>query len=996
MTRNFEIARAVRFAILVGAATAASLPAHAQTAPPAADADTTTLTTVVVTGSRIQESANLVSISPVTTVTAQDIQNTGLTRVEDMLNNLPQVFAGQGSTLSNGSDGTATVDLHDLGPQRTLVLVNGRRLGPGSSDGRNFSDVNQIPAQLIERIEVLTGGASAVYGADAVSGVVNFIMNTKFEGVKLDVNYAMYQHDQHDDWAQGLVSGSGYPLPDHEVNTGFNKDLSFIAGSNFADNKGNATFYATYTNQAAVAQSKFDYSSCTLDHSGSGAFCGGSYTSAQGSFLTYNKAGANILYDTIDKTTGLMRPINPATDLYNYGPLNYYMRPDERWTAGTFVNYDVNQYLNVYSEFMFTRNVSTSQIAPSGDFGLPAQIPCDDPLLSAQEKATICSPTMLANAAANGVPAGSTLIEYILRRNVEGGGRQEAFTNESYRTVIGARGDFGDAWHYDAYGQYGTVTTIFQNKNYFSNTNITNALDVVPGPGGVPTCASVLNGSDPACVPWNIWKPGGVTPAATNYLSIPLYETGGVTEEVVSGSITGDLGKYGVKSPLASSGLQANLGVEWREDSSHFDPDLASELGEGAGGSGPAPPVAGQIRVSEVYTEARMPLVENAPGADELAVEAGYRYSSYNLGFDTNTFKIGLEWAPIKDIRMRASFNRAVRAPNVSDLYSPQSVGPDGTVDPCWGAAPSLTAAQCARTGVTAGEYGNLGVNSATQINEQTSGNPNLTPEIANTWSYGFVFQPLAVPGLSATVDYYDIKITNAIISPLTEGTAIILACGELDSPVACGLIHRSANGSLWQNSDGFVSVKNENVGVVQTKDIDLKLHYRMNLNAMGRINFDLEGTEVLDNITQPFPGGPTFDCAGYYGATCSNPLPRWRHIFNADWTTPWAGLDLNLRWRYIGDTDVDTTSPSLDLNYPANAYPGFTHIGSYSYFDMSGAMSVAKGLTLRLGVNNILDKDPPTVLSGNCPVGPCNGNTFSQTYDVLGRYLYAHLTLQL
>jgi len=378
-----QVTRAVRRALIMSAvAASAGAPAMAQ--DQAASSSPASVQEVIVTGSRIQ-STNLVSISPVTTVTANDIEQTGLVRTEDILNNLPQIFAGQGSTLSNGSDGTSTVDLHDLGPQRTLVLVNGRRLGPGAFDGRNFSDINEIPAALIEKIEILTGGASATYGADAVSGVVNFIMNTHFQGVKLDVDYGMYQHHNHQDNLSALEGTYGFAPTDSSVDSGFTKQLSFIAGSNFADGAGNATMYATYNNEAAVAQRPFDYSACTL----AGALvnaqtkltCGGSSTNATGRFIGYNATGTRIINDTVDQATGQLRPFNSGTDLYNFGALNFYQRPNERWTGGAFMDYDVNSHVNVYTEFMFTRNTSTSQIAGSGDFGNPTTLNCANPPL---------------------------------------------------------------------------------------------------------------------------------------------------------------------------------------------------------------------------------------------------------------------------------------------------------------------------------------------------------------------------------------------------------------------------------------------------------------------------------------------------------------------------------------------------------------------------------------------------------------------------------------
>src|SRR5579862_8307602 len=262
MAKSRSLQQAVRFALASATAVAGMSALYAQEAP-APTPTAAPVEEVVVTGSRLR-TPNETAISPVTTVTAVDVQQTGLTRVEDVLNNLPMVFAGMNSTTSNGADGTATVDLRGLGPQRTLVLVDGLRLGPGNGTGRNFSDINQIPAALIERVDVLTGGASAVYGADAVAGVVNFVHKTHFEGVQVDAGYNFYQHHNGDqDAVAQYVSASGFPLPSSNVDTGFGKYGSILAGSNFADNRGNATAYLTYNNQGSALQSSYDYSSCS-------------------------------------------------------------------------------------------------------------------------------------------------------------------------------------------------------------------------------------------------------------------------------------------------------------------------------------------------------------------------------------------------------------------------------------------------------------------------------------------------------------------------------------------------------------------------------------------------------------------------------------------------------------------------------------------------------------------------------------------------------------
>lgn len=993
MEKNRSVQQAVRYALAAVAAASASAVGYAQTTP----APSAGLEEVVVTGSRLRV-ANDASISPVTSVTASDLQATGLTRVEDVLNNLPMVFAAQGSTVSNGSNGTATVNLRNLGSRRTLVLVNGRRLGPGTFDGSSQADLNQIPAALIERVDVLTGGASAVYGADAVAGVVNFVLNTKFEGVKIDANYGFYNHSNGNPIAS-TVAARGFPLPSSTVNTGYGRDFSILMGSNFMDGKGNAVFYATYRRDAAVLEDKYDYSSCVLNSpSGSGlttgkkATCGGSGTSATGYFQAYSNAGLPLFTNTVDKATGAFRPFNTATDLYNFGPLNFFQRPSERYTAGTFINYDVSDKINVYAEFMFARNTSDAQIAPSGDFFNLSRISCNNPLWTAEERTTICSP---ANLAAQGETDHMSL--YIGRRNVEGGGRVATFALDSYHGTVGARGDLNDNWKFDIYGQYGTTAGTNGNLNYLSNAKIVNALDVVPDPvTGAPVCAVALAGTDKACVPWNIWVPGGVTKAATDYLAIPLLVQGDTTERVISGSLTGDLGAYGVKLPTADSGLQLNVGAEWRSEAANFLPDAASQAGDAAGSGGPTVPVTGAFRVKELFTEMRMPLVENKTGIQELTVEGGYRYSDYSLGFNTDTYKLGLDWAPIQDLRLRGSYQRAVRAPNIGELFAPQAVLLDGTKDPCAGTmgATSPTPAQCAFSGVTAAQYGLIGANPAAQYNGLLGGNPLLKPEVADTYSFGFVAQPSFIPNLTVSADYYDIKIKGVIGA--IGGDNIIQNCVNTGNPVYCAAVHRSANGSLWKSPDGFIGDTNVNFGSLAAKGVDVKGRYKHSVGDYGSLSFNLEGTYALNNQTQPLTGGPTYDCVGYYGSNCGVMNPKWRHTFTSTWSTPWSGFDMTLRWRYLGKVASERTSSDPQLN--GRYYPDTAFIKAYNYIDLSGAINVKDFLTLRLGINNVFDKDPPISVSGtfsDCPTTICNGNTYAQVYDALGRFVYLHATLK-
>ena len=1013
MGNNRKLQFAIRAALTAAAATAVVPAALSQTVAANNTAATdTTLQEVVVTGSRIAVAPNDISISPITTVTAIDIAQTGLIRTEDILNSLPQVSAEQGSGQSISSVGTSTVSLRDLGSQRTQVLVNGIRMNPGGAGGitggnANAADVSQIPSFLIERVDVLTGGASAVYGADAVAGVVNFVLNTHYEGVKVDGDYGMNMHNNNNQADLTALSNFGAPAPPSEVNTGQNKELSIIAGSNFADGKGNATAYFTYLNSSAAVGYQFDHAGCTLiggDHPNDPIVCGGSGTSGHDDILMLGVVGGHaqtIVSDAVDPKTGVLRPFN-GSDLYNYGALSYFQRPNERYTAGAFLHYDVNDYASVYMQTMFARNTSTAQYGPSGDFFLPETISCTNPLLTAQELTVLCNPTTLAqnHLFAPGTPAGS-FTTYVAKRNVEGGGRQDNYTSSSLFQTVGVKGAFGDAWNYDVYGKVGITQFGDIEGNFLGTPQMTNALNVVPNPAtggiagvaaGAPVCAAALNGSDPKCVPWNIWTPGGVTPAQLAYLTVPATWQTTATEYIISDSLTGDLGKYNIKLPTAKDGLSINIGTEYREEKFNFEPDYIFANGL-TGGGAPSEAIDGGFHVFEGFTEMRLPIMNDMPAAYNLSLEGGYRYSSYTEGFNTNTYKIQMEWAPIQDVRFRGGYNRAVRAPNVDELFEPAVVGAGGTADPCWGTAPQSDAGPVRPDGRdAAAEYGHIAVNPAAQINTQVGGNAHLTPELADTYTYGVVFQPSFIPNLVASLDFYSIKIKNTITS-LSSNT-IINDCALTGSASLCGLIHRGPTGSLWLQPANFVTATDLNIGTISTKGIDLAAHYKLDAGVAGKFTFNLSDTYTKDFLTQPLPGGGSYDCAGYWGATCGAPLPHIRQVFTANWALPIPGLDLTVKWRLIGPSKVDSESQNPQMAQPF--YTATAQIPGYNYIDMSANYAITSAIDVRVGVNNIADKSPPLILNGNlsnCPNTTCNDNTWTGTYDTLGRYIYMHVS---
>ena len=967
--------------IITGAALAAfAAPAFAQTAP-AAEPQADEVAEVVVTGSRIPQ-ANLVTTSPVTQVTGEDIDVQGVTRVEDLITQLPQAFASQNSSVVNGASGTATVSLRNLGSSRTLVLIDGRRMGYGSPLD-DAADLNQIPGQLVDRVEVLTGGASAVYGSDAVAGVVNFIMKKDFEGIKIDAQYGFYAH--HNDYdgvgnlraeieRRGTTNPSQFKLPDDDVSDGESREVTITMGVSAPDGKGNLMAYAGYRNNNAILQANRDYSACTIATPAAARpttyACGGSGTSFPGQFTDF----VNYAY-----TIGAGRTFVPYVgdvNAYNYGPINYYQRPDERYTLGAFGHYEINEHAEAFTQLMFTDYSSVAQIAPSGSFFNAASINCDNPLLSAQQRGLIgCTPALQAS--------GGSVPFYIGRRNVEGGGRQDSLGYESYRAVIGLRGLITEGWNYDVAAQFSRVRLSRTYLNDFSASRLVKATDVI-SVGGVPTCRSVVDGTDPNCVPYDVFTPGGVTQAALDYLQIPLIQTGETTQQVVTAAVTGDLGVYGIQSPYAASGIKVAFGAEYRRDYLGSTTDAAFASGDGAGQGGPTIGVTGSVDVSDVFGELQIPLADDQSWAYSASIDGAFRHSEYK-NLSTDTYKFGADYAPIADIRLRASFSHAVRAPNVIELFSAQGLGLfDMAADPC-GPARTATLAQCTATGAGA-FYGNVGLNSpAGQYNQLSGGNPNVAPEESDTTTFGVVFTPSALPGFNLSLDYFDIQV-DGLISTVGAANTLDL-CYVDNDPAACSRIHRNtANGSLWVGS-GYVENLNINIGGLKTSGVDINANYGFDLDTVGlsqygSIGLSFVGTwlDTLETDSGTNTASSISDCVGYYGsAQCGVPNPEWRHRFRATWQSPWS-VDVSATWRYysevqFGSSLTGAVGGRLDSTLDA-----------MSYLDLSANWQITDTVSGRVGVNNVLDSDPP--LSVAAGTGG-NGNTYPQLYDAMGRYVF-------
>ncbi|MFL6736711.1 MAG: TonB-dependent receptor domain-containing protein, partial [Sphingomonas sp.] len=955
---------------------------------------------IIVTGSRIPQ-PNLQTASPVTTVSSQEVKLSGTTRTEDLINALPQVFSDQGSNISNGSTGTATVNLRGLGAKRTMVLVNGKRL-VGGDPRQATPDINIIPIQLVKRVDVLTGGASAVYGADAVAGVVNFIMDNTFTGLRIDGQASVFNHHQH--MGDDLVLANnlaGYRFPHGMVTNGGAQDIAGVFGAAFDDGRGHVQAYATYRSQDPVLESTRDFSFCAL-----GSFqpqyvaaygeyyCGGSSTTDTGTFNHFSPTGQLLNQYHVQGN----QFVQGAT-LFNYAPYNYFQRPDERYTFGAFADYEISPAFRPYLEVMFMHDRTDALIAPSGDFGNTRFLNCDNPLMSAQQRQILCGDPAL-NTVQNGVTGAVVTIG---RRNVEGGGRDDDYNHTDYRLVGGMKGDIAKGITYDLSYDYSKALFDHAHYNDFSLAHLTRALDVVsvlngaivaPGTAGATIqCRSVFDGSDANCVPYNVFQTGGVTQAALNYVQVPGFEEGYVAQTVAEGDITLTGADYGLQTPWADNGVGLNVGADYVKNSLSYSPDIEFQTGDLTGNGSTTPPVKGHTDVRELYGEIQIPIVEHN-FIDLLQINAGYRLSNYHIAassFNTSTYKIEGEFAPIADIRLRGSYNRAVRAPQVAELFAPTAIGLVGNADPCEGPTPAASQQACQATGITAAQYGHIPANPAKQYTGFTGGNPDLQPEKADTWTAGVVLQPRFVPGLALTLDYYNIKV-KSLIGILGFAT-VMNSC--LSNGLFCDLIHRDQFGTLWLTPQGFITLTNLNVGGLQTKGFDLQGSYNHRLGGIGTLNVSFVGTLLKHLITNPF-GDITYDCVGLYGPTCSPntpptpPNPKWRHKLRIGLTMP-NGLGVSAQWRHFSSVTLDTLSNDPDLNGGGapNGNPGDERLAARNYFDLAFSARMAQKLNLRVGVNNIFDKDPPV---NGLALG--NGNTWPQMYDALGRYMFAGFTV--
>ncbi len=968
---------------------------------------------VVVTGSRIAV-PNQTSTSPIVTVTAEDMKFGGRLDITDMLNQMPQINSNSlGQDLGNktsgltSAGGVATADLRGLGPNRTLVLVNGRRLGTGSPQTVIQSpapDIDQVPASLLERVDVVTGGASAAYGSDAIAGVVNFITRKNFEGLELDGQFGGNWHDNSNAMAQQLLSSGGFKGPSGNTWDGDRLNFTLTAGANILDGRGNVTAFFGYQEMDPVTSDKRDFGSCQMFYKAAldSLRCGGSSNS---NYFYPNNAAANTNDDVFsvkgNQFVSRGSTVTTPPSVFNSQAFIYMQRQDTRYNGGFLAHVDVNDYVKPYAEFMFMDDRTHQEVAPTALFrgANPLSddgnylVNCSNPLLSAQQAALMCTP---AEIAADKLKPGSVSADVeIGRRNIEGGPRNYEYEHTNYRMVLGTKGDIAQGWSYDTYGQYYYTNFSSLNGHDFGFDKIANGLQVTKDAGGNPVCISGA-----ACVPYNIFQDGGVTPKALAYLGTLGTATGNTSLKTLHAEVTGQLGTYGLQLPGAKEGVAVNVGYEYRQEHVTYIPDAAYESGLIVGTGGAYPAIDNSLSVKEVFSELRVPLVQDKPGIYDLVADTGYRHSKYEVSGGIDTYKLELQYAPVADYRFRAAYNRAIRAPAIVELFNPQLVGKiQFGEDPC---APSeadgtlaATFAQCAHTGVTKAQYDNKSIPQGTagQLTQLQGGNPGIKPESADTYTFGLSMRPSMLPDFTASIDYYQIRM-EGLVSALPAQLIMSNCLDTGDSKFCSQLVRNPVNGTLngaSVASGGYIIQTNVNIAAGTLDGIDLQSTYKYDMGKYGKLRVMLNGAYMLKNTTTPIPGGGTYDCAGLFGPTCQTVNPIWQHSLRTSWDVK-PDLTAALTWRYYAGVSIDNndSNPLLFQSALGDTAIFRATMPSVSYFDLAGSWDMNKYIQLRAGINNLFDKDPPIapseIISGGAP-------NYYEFYDALGRQVFAAFT---
>jgi outer membrane receptor protein involved in Fe transport len=959
-----------------------SSPVFAQAAPPttavpAAEEDGGTGNSeIVVTGSRIAR-PDLEGTSPTVVVGAQDIAlKAGSANIENVLNDLPQVTATTSAASNNPGGGVATVNLRNLGSQRTLVLVDGRRYM--SYDVNQIVDLNTVPSALISRVDVVTGGQSAVYGSDAIAGVTNFVLKRDFSGAEAGSQYRITERGDGAIW-----------------------NLYGLIGANFDDNRGNVTLFADYTKRKAVFAGARDFSRDSLSDSrnGSPLFASGSPSIPDGRIRVPGlNAALNNGCGTGTAASTSYQAFSPGgaarcygnADAYNTNPVNYLQVPQERFLVSAMGQYEVNEHLTPYIEAQFANNrvnalLAATPISQGTPFGVGTT-----GALTLQTASPFLAPavrTALAGLDTDG--DGYVTVPQWNYRTTQLGGRLNQDERNAFRIVTGLKGDIGAGFNYDGYYMYSRtknsqrqdgnvaidrflagVTTAFQAPN--------GTISATPVAGGTLVCRDATARAR-GCAPVNIFGANQLSAAAVDYIGIGATNLEEYTTQVASFVVTNpslfDLGAGGV-------GIAA--GAEWRNENGSITPDEFLSSGNVAGFN-PGQPTGGSYSVREFFGEVRLPLLRNTI-VHRLELNGAARATHYsNAPGNVFTWSAGGELAPIRDLTFRGQYQRAIRGPSVNELFLGNTVSFNGNADQC-GTAEALSSqqlrdictAQFNAAGAPVNLIGNAAIQDPASVNPLTftGGNSSLREERAKTYTFGGVFSPSFLPRFSLTVDYYNIAITG-YIAPVPTNTIGSL-CFDSFNQDYCSLISRNSAGQI----ETFRSV-NLNSGGLKTSGIDVSAGYTQPLSSLfgdedARIAFNFTGTRLMNYKYTPVTGvDEVIDCEGRFGNQCGVPTPRWRHTLRT--TLGLKAAALSFQWRYQGkarDDNDDTTFATERLK-------------AFNYFDLTGSFEASDNLSFNVGVSNLFDKKPPLLASAQSGGNGEQSNTFPTFYDVLGRSFF-------
>jgi outer membrane receptor protein involved in Fe transport len=927
--------------------------------------------TIIVTGSRIRR-PDLVSTSPLAVIDDEEFQLSGTQNAEQVINTLPQVVPGATAFSNNPGGGVSTLNLRGVGATRTLVLVNGRRYV--SFDTQQIVDLNTIPTFLLAGVDVITGGASAVYGSDALAGVVNFRLRSDLEGVTAGANYNITER------GDGRRYGANIAI-----------------GSQFADNRGHVTVFGEYFRRQSVFQGARPFSAAALGDGATGFVPGGSATTPQGRIAVAGTsavaAGNGLDAVTLPRgvgnfgtafganfgSPGVSSAFNNPADLFNFGAVNYLQVPQERYLIGGYGTYEISDAISAYVEATYVNNRVANELAATpvtGNFNV--NVAQQQPFLSAADYAALVQ-TDLNETAINAARAARGLAPLftganapsnaagvvnlgVNRRVVETGSRNTLDERNAFRLLAGIKGPLVGDFTYDAYYSYARTRNANVQAGNISRSAFQRGLD----------------GTDS---PINVFGPGTLSSASVDQISILAQNGDTSVLQVASASASGTLGNLG----LGGQNIGLAIGGEYRKVASEFIPDTALSSGDVIGFNAGLP-TSGSYNVKEIFGELDIPVIADRPLFYRLNVNAAARYSDYSLGAvgGAFTWKAGGEWAPIRDITIRGSYQRAIRAPNVGELFGGASNGFPAATDPC---SNRQTAAQqtatvrtlCQQTGVPAALVFTAGIQPNAQIEAQFGGNAALQEEKSDSYTVGAVLRPSFIPRLNITVDYFNIKIDD-YISTFGGGlnNTLNLCYNEIQdiNSVYCQSVVRDP--STGQIGGEFLPlILNANVAQLKTSGIDVQVDYSQPVGFgmftdSANLNFFFLGTWTEKNTFTPVVDQPNIntDCAGRFGTSvCGNPQPTYK------WTSRLSFIDgpvtTSVRWRHLGKVRDDDDSTDYLVE----------RLKAKDYIDLSFAFNITDQYTLTAGVNNLFDVQPQLIGSNQE-----QANTYPAVYDVLGR----------